>query len=36
MFKTGATYMVGSFSDLKDFSWSLDKLTLTATIGWEW
>ncbi len=36
MFKTGATYMVGSFSDIKDFSWSLDKLTLTATVGWEW
>lgn len=34
MVKVGAVYMVGS--DFGNISWGLDKLTATATIGWEW
>ena len=36
MIKTGATYMIGDFSDFKNVEWSLDKLTVSATVGWEW
>ncbi len=36
MGKLGATYMFGSFSDIKNISWNIDKLTVSATIGWEW
>jgi len=34
--KTGVQYMVGDFSDIKNVSWSLDNLTVSATVGWEW
>lgn len=36
MFKAGATYMIGSLSNITNISWGLDKLTLSATVGWEW
>lgn len=34
--KTGAQYMIGSFSNIKNVTWSLDNLTVSATVGWEW
>ena len=33
--KIGATYMFGSFAEA-DFGWNIDKLTVSATVGWEW
>lgn len=36
MGKLGASYMFGSFADIKNISWNIDKLTVSATIGWEW
>lgn len=36
MLKGGATYMVGSLADIKNISLGLDKLTVSATVGWEW
>lgn len=32
----GAQYMVGDFSSLPKLSWSLDNLSVNATIGYEW
>ena len=34
--KVGATYMFGSFSDIKNISWNIENLTVSATVGWEW
>lgn len=34
--KIGATYMFGSFSDIKNISWDIENLTVSATVGWEW
>lgn len=34
MIKVGAVYMIGN--DFKSINWSLDGLTATATVGWEW
>ncbi len=34
--KTGAQYMVGNLNDIKNVAWSLDNLTVSATVGWEW
>lgn len=34
--KLGATYMFGSFSDIKNISWNIENLTVSATVGWEW
>lgn len=34
--KIGATYMFGSFADIKNISWNIDNLTVSATVGWEW
>lgn len=36
MGKIGATYMFGSFADIKNIGWNIDKLTVSATVGWEW
>lgn len=36
MLKLGGQYMLGSFSDITKFNWSIDNLTVNATIGWEW
>ncbi len=36
MGKLGATYMFGSFADIKNISWNIDNLTVSATVGWEW
>ncbi len=35
MGKIGVTYMFGSFAKA-DFGWNIDKLTVSATVGWEW
>ena len=34
--KTGVQYMIGDFSNLANVEWSLDNLSVSATIGWEW
>lgn len=36
MISTGANYMLGDFTSPLDLSWSLDNLSLTVGIGWEW
>lgn len=36
MGKLGATYMFGSFADIKNISWNIENLTVSATVGWEW
>lgn len=36
LLKTGVQYMVGNFSNIRDVKWSLDNLTVSATVGWEW
>lgn len=36
MVKTGAQYMVGDFGKLELPTWSIENLSLTATVGWEW
>lgn len=36
MGKLGATYMFGSFSDIKSIGWNIENLTVSATVGWEW
>ena len=35
MVKTGVRYMVGSFGAI-DIGWDLKKMTVNATVGWEW
>ena len=35
MVKTGVQYMVGSFGSL-NLGWDLKKMTVNATVGWEW
>lgn len=35
MVKTGVQYMVGSFGAI-DIGWDLKKMTVNATVGWEW
>ena len=35
MVKTGVQYMIGSFGAF-DLGWDLKKLTVNATVGWEW
>lgn len=36
MLKVGAQYMIGSFADIKNIGWDINKLSLNTTIGWEW
>lgn len=36
LIKTGVQYMMGNFADITNMSWSLDNLTVSATVGWEW
>lgn len=36
MVKTGVQYMVGDLGQWKAPSWSIDNLTVSATVGWEW
>ena len=35
MVKTGVQYMIGSFGAI-DIGWDLKKMTVNATVGWEW
>ena len=35
MIKTGVPYMVGNFGSI-DLGWDLKKMTVNATVGWEW
>ena len=35
MVKAGVQYMVGSFGAI-DIGWDLKKMTVNATVGWEW
>ena len=36
MVKTGVQYMVGDMGTWKMPSWSMDALTVSTTVGWEW
>ena len=36
MVGTGLNYMIGDFTSPVDLVWDLDKLSINATIGWEW
>lgn len=36
MLKVGGQYMLGSIAKIPSFNWSVDNLTVNATIGWEW
>ena len=34
--KVGVQYMLGDFSNIKNLQWSLENMTVQATVGWEW
>lgn len=34
--KVGVQYMLGDLSNISNLEWSLENMTVSATIGWEW
>lgn len=36
MIGTGLSYTIGDFTTPVELKWDLDKLSINATIGWEW
>lgn len=36
MVGSGVQYMIGDFQEKPDLDWSLDRLSVNFTVGWEW